>query len=106
MRKLFMYCILSVATAALVACAAIQPPFATPEEVAIKRALTEQLARYPGLVITVSGDRVYLEGEVLNKTELDNAIEVARGTEGITSVMDDVYLIEVGSMGGDNDGWD
>lgn len=88
----------------LASCAAVQPPFASPGEIAIKRKLTEDLAQYPGLRITVSGDRVYLEGEVLNKAELDHARSVAQGTQGVKSVMDDVFLIQAGRIW-DDEGW-
>lgn len=97
--------LLAVSAVALVSCAGVRPPFASPEEIAVKQKLSEELAQYPGLRITVSGDRVYLEGEVLNKAELDHAIATAREIPGITSVMDTVFLIEVGSGGSDHD-WD
>lgn len=104
MRDIFIRPLLFAAcVSTLVSCATVQPPFASPEEVAIKRKLTEDLAQYRDLRITVSGDRVYLEGEVLDKAELDHARGVALKTQGVGSVMDNVFLINVGPMG--NDDW-
>lgn len=101
MHNMLKYLLLSASVTTLVSCATVQSPFASPEEAAIKRELTAELVQYPGLRITVSGDRVYLEGELQDKAELDHARGVALETPGVKSVMDDVYLIKVGSMGGD-----
>lgn len=93
--------LLAVATVAvLVSCATVQPPFASPKEIAIKRELTEKLAEYPDLKITVSGNRVYLSGEMLNQEQLNHARNVAQETQGVKSVMDDVFLTNFGREGG------
>lgn len=103
MRTILRCLLFAACVSTFVSCAAVQPPFASPEEVAIKRELTEKLAEYPGLKITVSGDRVYLEGEVLNKTELDHARSVVLETQGVKSVMDNVFLIQAGRIWDDED---
>lgn len=102
MRNMLKYLLLAASVAALVSCATVHSPFLSSEEAATKQKLTEELAQYPGLRVTVSGDRVYLEGELQDKAELDHARGVALEAPGVKSVMDDVYLIKVGSMGGDD----
>ena len=86
-------------------CATAQPPFASAEDTATKEKLIAALGEYSNtLVVTVSGGRVYYEGELQSRDDLMNAVGIAQGTSGVTSVMyGDVYLTDSGIFGDDRD---
>ena len=82
-------------------CAEVQSPLASPEDLAIKQKLIEALGEYNRtLNVTISGGRVYFEGELKNFEELQRAMSIARDIPGVTSIVEEpVYLTEVGNMG-------
>ncbi len=103
MRSRFFSCLLLPATLAVcLSCAAAGSPFASPEDAALKQKLTAELGQYTRTMnITVSGGRVYMEGDLKNQAELEDAMAVIRATEGVTSIMEDVFLTDVGPQGPD-----
>lgn len=85
-----------------VSCAGGAQPFASAEDAALKQKLTAELGPHTRTMnITVSGGRVYMEGDLKNKAELDEAMDVIRAADGVTSIMEDVFLTDVGPQGGD-----
>ncbi|MCC8195021.1 MAG: BON domain-containing protein [Deltaproteobacteria bacterium] len=101
MKRVLTVLLLSAALAVLVSCAAARQPFASPADAALKQELTAALGPdyTRTLNITVSGGRVYMEGELRNQAELDEARAIIRGTQGVTSIMEDVFLSDVGPQG-------
>lgn len=82
-------------------CAETHQPFAASEDAALKQHLTEALGPHytRTMYITVSGGRVYMEGELQNKAELDDARSIIKGAPGVTSIMEHVFLTDVGPEG-------
>ncbi len=96
--RLFPALLLPAVVAVCVSCAAATPPFASPEDYAVKQKLTAELGPYTRtMTVTVSGGRVYLEGYLENFQELQNVLEIVRETEGVTQIMENVDLVEPGS---------
>lgn len=82
-------------------CAAITPPFAAPEDVALNRKVVAALGPYANTVYTSAvGGRIYITGSVLNFEEQQDVLDVVRGVEGVRSVMEELYLEQVGNEGG------
>lgn len=94
----FRLLLLAAVLAFCVACASARQPFAAPEDAALKQTLTEALGSYyiRTMHITVSGGRVYMEGELRNRQELADAMAIIRGTEGVTAIVEDVFLVDIG----------
>lgn len=99
------FLVIPAVMALCLSCAETHQPFAVSEDAALKQHLTEALGpRYTRTMhITVSGGRVYMEGELQNKAELDDARSIIKETPGVTSVMEHVFLTEVGPEGGRDD---
>lgn len=98
MRKI-MYTLLIMGILALTACAVGKPPFMSDSDWVIKEKLVAELAEYKDLRISVSGGRVYLEGAVPNVPDRNRVFAAAKATEGVHSVMESLYLTQVGSDG-------
>ena len=100
--RLFSLLLFPAVLAFCISCAAGGQPFAAPEDAALKQRLTAALGVHTRTMhITVSGGRVYLEGELKNQMELEDAKAIIRATDGVTSIMDDVFLTDVGPQGAD-----
>lgn len=99
--RTIMHTLLIMGILALTACVGGKPPFVSDSDWAIKEKLLAELAEYRDLRISVSGGRVYLEGEVPNVPDRNRAFAAAKATEGVNSVMENLYLTEVGSNGPD-----
>lgn len=95
---------LIIALSACVSCAGVTGPFASTEDAALKAELTEALGQHymRTMHITVSGGRVYMTGELRDRRELLDAMSIIRSARGVTDIMEDVFLIDVGQNGGEN----
>lgn len=102
--RFFTALLLPVTLAVCLSCATAHQPFAAPADAALKKELTAKLGDYTRtMTITVSGGRVYMEGELLDQNELQDAMTIIRETEGVTSVMESVFLVNIGPQGSDYD---
>ncbi|SBW05288.1 exported hypothetical protein [uncultured delta proteobacterium] len=99
--RFFTALLLPAVLAVCVSCAAAHQPFASPGDAALKQEITAKLGPYytRTLIVTVSGGRVYMEGELRNFDELSDAKDIIRSTNGVTSIMEDVFLTDVGPQG-------
>lgn len=98
--RFFTALLLPAVLAVCISCATAHQPFATPADAAIKQEILAKLDPTAGaLNITVSGGRVYMEGELRNFDELEAAKAVIQETKGVTSIVDNVFLTDVGPQG-------
>ncbi|MDL2210350.1 BON domain-containing protein [Desulfovibrio sp. OttesenSCG-928-O18] len=104
LKKTLLLCILALGTLLAAACANMAPPLANPADAALNRAVTEAIGDYTRTVNTTTvGGRVYLEGWVPNSAEREEVIALAKEVPGVTEVVEDLHLEEVGSLDG---GWE
>lgn len=76
-------------------------PFAAPGDAALGGRVETALGTYGETVfVSAAGSRVYLSGMVLNFNELQEVLDRVRAVDGVSSVMEELYLQEVGSEGG------
>ena len=96
--RIFSALLLPAVLTVCVSCAVATPPFASPEDYAVKQKLEAALDNYTRtMTVTVSGGRVYLEGYLEDFQELQDVLEIVRETDGVTGIMEDVQLVQPGS---------
>ncbi|CAK7006324.1 MAG: hypothetical protein DELT_00252 [Desulfovibrio sp.] len=93
--------LLIIGMLALTSCAAGKPPFMSESDWSIQQKLMAELAEYHDLRIVVSGGRVYLDGEVPNVPDRNRAVAAAQEAKGVTGVVENLFLTEVGADGPD-----
>ena len=104
-RKILPLAILATAIMLAAACAEINPPFADPADTALNRQVVAAIGDHAQTVNTTTvGGRVYLEGWILNTAEKNDVIAAIKDVPGVTQIVDNLELTEVGSLGGND--WD
>jgi len=96
--RVFSALLLPVVLAVCVSCATAVPPFSSAEDHSLKQKLEAELSSYTRtMTVLVSGGRVYLDGYLENFEELQNVLEIIREADGVTQIVENVHLVQLGS---------